>query len=181
MSDPLYQQLLGPAWAELSPSVRGAHAVESQLESAGSFDITHFQGWLARRAGMPPPGRSVPTNLRIIRRGDKEEWSRTFGQFPLNSIQYARDGLLGERFGRMEFWCKLEVRDGGICFLQRRAAICFGRRSLPLPVWVSPQVVGTEMPGRTADETRVCVSVSLRLIGKIFEYQGLMKIAEAVQ
>jgi hypothetical protein len=114
--------------------------------------------------------------LRTLCRDQREQWYRTFGTFPLQSIQYVRGPrLLAERFGRVEFRFRLEVRSGGIMYCQSRAAMQVGCWWLPLPVWLSPQVAAEEMPGQTPHQTRVHVTVRLPLAGMLLEYQGQME------
>jgi hypothetical protein len=137
---------------------------------------------MVRLTPVPPAGRDVPTRLRVVRRDQSEQWTRTFGKFPLQSIQYARDTrLLAERFVRLEFHFRLEVRSGGICYCQSRTLVRVGCWWLPLPVWLSPRVVAEEMPGQSPDQTRVRVTIKLPLVGMLLDYQGQMETQEILK
>ncbi len=180
---PLYQQLLGPAWADLAPAVQHAHRAGSQIDSIGSFDITHgpsrLARWLVHPLGLPPEGQNVPTHLHISSNNSQEHWSRSFGNFSLQTLQYLHsDRLLAECFGKLEFLFQLEVHAGGISFRQHRAAIRLGSLRLPLLSWLSPKIVAEEMPGTTEHQTCVHVTVRLPLLGMLIDYQGQMQSPE---
>jgi len=180
---PLYERLLGPAWPQLSPAIQRAHHVTEQLDSAGHFDIIRGCGFLARLLlpwmGMPPAGQNVPTRLRMLRRGECEEWLRSFGEFPLNSIQHIHTrSVLAERFGRFEVRFRVEVRSGGICYRQCRGAVRLIGCWLPLPMWLSTRIDAAETPGQAPNRTRVHVTVRLPLAGLLLEYRGEMETQE---
>jgi Domain of unknown function (DUF4166) len=180
---PLYQQLLGPAWVDLAPAVQRAHQSNPQIDRVGSFNITHGPGRLARLLvyllRLPPAAQNVPTSLHVKSNNSHEHWSRTFGNFSLQTLQYSHDNhLLAERFGKLEFLFQLEVRAGGICFRQRRAAICLGRLRLPLLPSLSPKIFAEETPGKSENQTCVHVTVRLPLLGMLIDYQGQMHSPE---
>jgi hypothetical protein len=180
-ASPLYQEVLGSAWEYVSSAVRRGH----QFESVGELEITHGSNHLARLlarcAKLPAVGKGVSTRLRIIRRGNREEWNRTIGTRSMRTRQYAADGrILRERFGPLEISFKLEVRAGGIHYHQTRSAIRVGGVSLPLPRAFSPRVAARELPGPKPDSTQVCVTVHLPLVGLLIRYEGEMETPEVL-
>lgn len=179
----LYEILFGEAWSSVWPAIQRAHPRELPIERIGSFDITHGRCFiarlLARLSKLPPDGRAVPTRLRVERMGSREFWRRNFGSFPLESTQHVpRDGILVERFGRIEFRFSAQARDGGIHFRQTRVAIVIGPCRMPLPAWLGPRVDAQEMPGNSEDQTRVRVTVRLALVGLLIDYQGRIEQLE---
>ena len=180
-ASPLYQEVLGSAWSDVSPAVRRAHL----RDSAGEFDVAHgsnlFARLLARCAKLPAAGKGVPTRLRIIRRGNHEEWNRTIGTRSMRTRQYAVDGrILREGFGPFEISFKLEVSAGGIHYHQTRSAIRIGCVSLPLPHAFSPRVAASELPGPTPHSTQVCVTIHLPIVGLLIRYEGQMETPEVL-
>jgi hypothetical protein len=180
---PLYQAILGPKWVQLAPSVQRAHRAGLEVKSVGTFNVTHARGWLARwlasLIGLPPASRGIPTRLHVRRHEQFEQWDRTFGKFAFQTTQHRRGHILVERFGRLEFHFRLDVRGGGICYHQCGAAARIGSSWTPLPAWVCPRIAADEMPGETADQTRVHVTIRIPIIGALMDYQGQMRSQEA--
>lgn len=175
----LYEMLLGKSWSNVAPAIQNAHPQEMPVERDGWFDITHGRSWLARLLAhwskLPASGRAVPTRLRVERTGNCEIWRRNFGSFPLESTQHTPcERMLIERFGRIEFRFKVQVRNGGMHFHQTRVSIVVGPCKLLLPARLGPRVDAQEMPGDSEYETRVRVTVRLPIVGLLIDYQGQM-------
>jgi hypothetical protein len=179
----LCEDLLGAAWSHLAPEVKRIHQATDEADTVGQFEIVHGSNVLARLlakwTGMPPAGHAVPTRLRRRCVEGGEQWDRTFGDFRLQSTQYVvAPRVLGERFGRLEFRFRLEVRSSGICYCQCGTAVRVGRMSLSLPGWLSPRVAGEEMPTPASHQVRVRVTVHLPLVGALLEYTGQINTQE---
>ena len=182
----LYPQLLGAAWGAVDEAVRWVHSGEVPIHAMGSFQIQHGNGWLVRCLlwfmQVPPATEAVQTRLVITTYGQGERWSRSFGERSLVTTQEARaGGLLGERFGLVEFRFRLEVTDGSLLYHQVGAALCLGPWRVPLPRWMTPQVMGQETPGGGLQRTHVIVKVWAPLVGLLISYEGVVERHETLR
>jgi hypothetical protein len=174
----LYQQLLGPAWGELSPAVQRLHA--EQEVARGTFRVQRGVWWLARALGalmrMPAAAEAVAVTLRIERRGMRENWRRVFGAHPLASRQWAQRGVLVEALGPVQCRFRLVSTGGALGFEQVGAAFGIGWLAFPLPRFLAPQVHGRasvdEGTGEGHDTVHVVVTISAPGLGLIVGYDG---------
>ncbi len=179
----LYPRLLGPAWERLDPAVRRAHLAGGTLAVRGRFRVWCAPGRLARTlcrlARLPPAGEEIETCLVVTGDGDHERWERSFGGHPLVTEEWAAsDGLLVEWTPPVELRFRLEAEDGVLRFRQAAAAFRLGRLRLPLPAAVAPQVDAREAPAGDGGAVRVTVAVRAPLVGRLFEYEGVVEPAE---
>ena len=125
---------------------------------------------------LPRRAAAAETRLAVTSRGDSEHWHRTFGDRRLDTRQYAtRDGLLGERFGILEFRFRLEAVDGSLVFRQVAAALVCGWLRLPLPAALAPRVEAREDQAGARD-IAIHARVLLPPIGPLLTYDGTMHI-----
>ena len=183
----LYQQLLGPAWRQLSPAVQRLHA--EQEVAQGTFSVRRGASRLARALGalllmtpskstktrLPAAAEAVVVTLRIRRAGMREQWDRVFGEHPLASRQWERRGLLVEALGPIQCRFRLVSAAGSLGFEQVGAAFGLGWLAFPLPRFLAPRVDGrasVETDGDGRDRVHVVVTISAPGLGLIVGYDG---------
>jgi hypothetical protein len=173
----LYHRLLGPAWLDLPPAIRGLHMTDGV--ATGRFEVRQGRGLTARLAcwalRLPPSARTLDARLTIARDAESETWSRTFGRRLLVTTQCGRpDGTLAERFGALELRFRLRVIEDGLTYVRVGAAIRVGRLVIPLPRWLSPRVEAREAGYGRA--THVRVEISAPAIGLVMSYEGCVEV-----
>jgi hypothetical protein len=174
IASPLFQRLLGDAFADLAPRVRELHGPDTSASWHGRATIRRGEALLARLcaavAGLPPSLHDVPTRVVFVREGDGETWARDFGGHPMRSSLWARDGLLCERLGPLEFAFELSARDGENHWLTRRVRLL---GVLPLPAaWFS----GVRCREREhAGRYEFLVEAALPLAGPLIRYEGWLE------
>jgi hypothetical protein len=177
----LYPRLCGAAWRDVDVLVRRFHEAHRPLVVRGTFDLTSGPGFLRAVAwlmGLPRPGVGVKTSLEIQRHEGGEIWRRRFGDEPFVTDQRSSDDRLlleRTRFGELTF--RLAVEEGALCLEQVAAAFRLGSLTLPLPRWLAPSVRAREF--RDPDQSgqlRVEVDVSLPLLGRVFDYRGVLDL-----
>jgi hypothetical protein len=178
MTSPLFERLLGDAFANLAPRVRELHGLEPSATWHGRATILRGEALLARLcatiAGLPPSLRDVPTRVAFVREGDRETWTRDFGGHPMRSSLWARGGLLCERLGPLEFAFELSARNGENHWVTRRVRL-FGL--LPLPAaWISGVHSGVRCRERErAGRYEFLVEAALPLAGPLIRYEGWLE------
>ena len=119
--------------------------------------------------GLPPAGRDQALRVTFQVDGDREIWSRTFGNAVFRSVQYERGGLLRERVGPSTFVFALDTSADGMA-LKLHGVRFLG---VPLPRFLAPSVrtFESERDGRYHFE----VEASLPLLGRIVRYAGWLE------
>src|SRR6185295_11606981 len=119
--------------------------------------------------GLPPQGRDQMLRVTFQPTGDREIWSRAFGNALFRSVQYERGGLLHERVGPSTFVFALETSADGMAL--KLKGVRFG--GIPLPRFLSPSVFTfeSERDGRYHFE----VEAVLPLLGRIVRYEGWLE------
>ncbi len=176
MHAPLFSRLLGEAFIGLAPKVRELHALDGSAVWRGRASIRRGESLLARLcaavAGLPPTLDDVPTRVAFEREGKGETWSRDFGGHPMRSSLRARDGLLCERLGPLEFAFVLSANDGAIHWRTQRVRLL---GLLPLPAgWFS----GVRCREREhAGRYEFLVEAALPLAGPLIRHEGWLERA----
>ncbi len=178
----LYPRLIGEAWARVAPQVRAMHSAE--LRAEGTMTITHGRSaaarWLARRSGAPDPGERVPVSLHVTADGERQRWSRRYGERDVTTLQLARAGCMVEVYRGLGVHFRFELdREGALIYRQTRATLELGPISLPLPACVAPRARGRVAPGASPDSAEVDVSVAAPLVGMLVSYRGTMRVEAA--
>ncbi|EJZ20558.1 DUF4166 domain-containing protein [Rhizobium sp. Pop5] len=174
---PLYQRILGSAWERLPPALAAIHAGGARI-ATGRARIERGGGLLARLVarifGFPPAAADVQVTVRFATDGDKEVWTRSFGNKSFQSWQAegkARDRhLLVEVFGPFRVLLAL-VPEGDRLRLVVRGWRFFG---IPLPLFLAPG-------GDTYEEERdgrfhFHVEIGGRLTGLVVRYTGWLRL-----
>lgn len=173
MTAPLYRRLLGERFEHLPARVRELHDLTGRSVWTGRADVERGRSlpsrMIATLFGLPPAGRDQALRVTFQVAGDKEIWSRMFGNAVFHSVQDERGGLLRERVGPSTFVFALDTSaDGMVLKLQGVRLL-----GVPLPRFMSPSVF-------TFESERVgCyhfeVEASLPLLGRIVRYAGWLE------
>jgi hypothetical protein len=175
----LYEQVLGPAFTALAPSLRRFHSVGTR----------HVQGMLRVRVGSHPLARAflwlgglpraqetaAACDLRLTVDEKGEIWDRRIGRHRIISIQKAAvRGEIIERFGLLTLHLCPRVLKEEV-WVRSRAARLGG---MLLPPCFAIRVVACE---RAVDEDSfyINVRVSSALIGRLLEYRGRLRLSGA--
>jgi hypothetical protein len=170
---PLYRRLLGERFEHLPARVRELHDVTDTTVWTGRADVERGVSlpsrMTARLFGLPPAGRDQALRVTFEVDGDREIWSRAFGNAVFRSVQYERRGLLRERVGPSTFVFALETSADGLA-LELRGVRFLG---VPLPAFLAPSIFTfeSERDGRYQFE----VEASLPLLGRIVRYAGWLE------
>jgi hypothetical protein len=177
----LYEHLIGPAWDGLPGSIRRVHLAADGLQAAGVFRVEHGASRaaraLARLCRLPPAGEAVPLRLSVVREARGERWTRRFGPHALVTSQRGlAGGLLGERFGPLEFRFRLSAAASALRYDHLATRLCAGPLGVPLPGWLAPRITAREDATPAPDRTRVRVGISLPLVGLLLAYEGELTV-----
>lgn len=194
-----YRAVLGPAFDELHPRLRAYFdgiPAGSTGRGRGVFDTVGTpRRWLRpllaplARAGVMFPvwERDVPFTVENVpvRRRDGSPAVRAVRVFELRGRpREMRDeigvdrGRLVDRLGspvRVEAWFRARVEEGALRLTSTRVALRLGRRRLLIPRAIAPAVVLTERFDEAADRQRVSITVTLPLLGRLYEYAGAFR------
>ncbi|ARM87355.1 saccharopine dehydrogenase protein [Rhizobium sp. CIAT894] len=176
-TQPLYRRILGDAWQNLPPTLAAIHGGGTRLAS-GRARIERGSGLLARLIagiiGFPQAGEDVPVTVRFAAEGDREIWTRTFGQKTFHSWQEQDKGrnppLLAEVFGPFRVLSTLEPEGQRLRIVVRGWRFC----GIPLPLFLAPG-------GDTYEEERdgrfhFHVEIGGRLTGLVVRYTGWLVV-----
>jgi hypothetical protein len=175
MTVPLYRRLLGERFEQLPACVRELHDVANASVWTGRADVERGASLASRVVatlfGLPPAGRDQALRVTFQVDGDREIWSRTFGDAEFRSVQYEHGGLLRERVGPSTFVFALETSADGMALMLRGVRFL----GVPLPRLLAPSVrtFESERDGRYRFE----VEASLPLLGRIVRYAGWLEQA----
>ena len=122
----------------LPARVRELHDLTGTSVWTGRADVERGQSLPSRVVatlfGLPPAGRDQALRVTFQVDGDKEIWSRMFGNAVFRSVQYERGGLLRERVGPSTFVFALATSADGMA-LELDGVRLLG---VPLPRLLAP-------------------------------------------
>jgi hypothetical protein len=129
----LFPRLLGEKFTSLEERVQAVHGGGAGRWQ-GIASVQRGSIWLMRVAAaiarLPTSVRDVPTTVHIDVQGEREVWTRCFGDArPMRSVLSAHRGLLVERLGLIAMTFRVVTRDGGINWELLRIAFL----GVPLP------------------------------------------------
>jgi hypothetical protein len=163
---------MGDSWAALDPQVAALHASSGQAR--GWMQVRRGSSLLARLLcavlRMPPARDRVEVRLRVERDERGERWSRTFGEQPLFSTQWADGGYLVEGLGPMQCWFRLGADGSSLLFHQIAATVGLRGFALRLPRLFWPLVEGRADAAGSA--VHVDVRIHAPLVGLLVAYEG---------
>ena len=174
---PLYQRLLGEAYARLPAPIRAMHDLSASAAAQGRARVERGRHPLALIAaafiGFPKANPDTPVRVDFTVANGQEIWRRTFGAQSFASRQFAgrgrSDGLLCEQFGPCRFGIAL-VADGERLVLVPRRWSVFG---IPLPLWLCPRTQAYE--SAEGGRFNFHVKISHPLTGLIVSYDGWLE------
>ena len=176
-SSVLYARILGSSWLDLAPCIQRLHTTFSPNALRGRFEIRRGKRWAPRACAewlrLPGEASSVDVQLVVEQRRRDEMWVRQFGKVRIITTQWrSEEGLLWERFGKIELGFRLGLDDGQLVYRQQKARLHMGCCSLPLPRWFAPRVSATEKT--CGNDVKVSVEVRLPWLGLLVAYDGLV-------
>lgn len=181
VTPPLYARVLGASWHQLAEPLRCLHTARAIVGAHGDVRIEcgrhPVARVVARMLRLPQPSAAADTRLVITARDESEHWARTFSARRLDTLQYACQDGLAERFGVLEFRFRLHVSDRSLLYVQSEAAFLFRSVRLPIPASWAPRVEAREDPAGTR-QLRVDVRVVLPVAGPLISYAGIVELDE---
>ncbi len=166
----LYRRVLGEAFESLPPVLRDFHDRERGGFARGALRVTRGKGRLrdalATGLRLPASGTRVPLQLRVIVEGERERWVREFGQQRIETVQWARAGLLIEAMGHCRFGFRITGDAMGMRFRSLHAWIC----GVPLPKSLAVRVDAVIVSGEHS--WHVHVELMAPLLGRLLSYEG---------
>ncbi len=141
---PLFQRVLGEAFATLPQVVQDSHQTHAPRRLIGQARVDRGKGlWprlIAAVVGFPPASDAIPVTVTKSPVAGKEVWQRDFGGRVFRSVMAARQGHMTEKFGPLTFDLALRVAADGLHF-----PVSAGRfLGMPMPSWVLPKSVAVE-------------------------------------
>lgn len=171
-NEPLFQRLLGSAWASLPVSLKKLH-VSGQAEGRAKVEVgKNPLAWLiAKVVGFPKAGNDIPVKVSFEKKNNGELWQRTFAGQSFSSFHSEGRGnserLLSEQFGPFKFDQALVVAEDGKLSLIVRNWSMFG---IPLPRVLAP--MGNAFEHEAGGRFHFHVEIKMPIIGLIVRYQG---------
>jgi len=171
VSTPLFERVLGAAFAGLPPRLQALHSIAERQRWRGRGEVLRGTHWLvvpcAWLARLPPAAADVPVSVEFVVNETGECWNRRFGGVRMASRLWQRDGHLYERLGALRFRFALEVVDGEILWRAARAW-AFGIVPLPTRWFAGVHCREREREGRY----EFLVDVSMPWLGRLIRYEG---------
>ncbi|WP_235504274.1 MULTISPECIES: DUF4166 domain-containing protein [Stenotrophomonas] len=171
MSRPLFERVLGAAFAQLPPLLRALHSVPRRQVWHGQGSVRRGRHWLvapcAWLARLPPSADAVPVTVEFVVDDSGECWNRRFGAARMASRLWQREGRLFERLGAVHFRFALHAVDGEIHWRAERVR-AFGIVPLPAAWFAQVRCREREHAGRY----EFLVDVALPLVGPLIRYEG---------
>lgn len=172
---PLYQRVLGDAFAALPPSVHELHMVDRKVVWRGAASVRRGTNPLARLAAtlfrLPLNGDDITLTVTFTPDTEgRETWDRDFAGRRFLSVQSDHGaGVIAERVGLVTLLLRPAV-DAGALTLTLEGARLFG---LSLPRFVLPRVATREFErdGRYHFD----VLSHLPLLGLLVHYRGTLE------
>lgn len=141
---PLFEQVLGSDLAALPNAVRDSHQTVGAHSYSGTAQILRGADLWSRVIAFvfrfPKAAQHIPVQVRKIRVGTSEVWTRRFGNQVFRSTLAPQEGRMTERFGPFKFVLDLHVKDNALQF-PVLSGKCLG---VPMPSWLLPQSIASE-------------------------------------
>jgi hypothetical protein len=169
-----YQTVMGESFGRLAQPIQHMHSGSKAFSVKGKADVSGGDGVLARLArfaiGFPACEKNVDVRVDFEFIGDREIWTRHFGDAKFVSQQFKGQGrytgLMVEKFGPLSFGMAVVERDGTL-HLRMRGGDVLG---IPLPRFLWPRIAAQE---HGADgKFNFDVDISLPVVGQVVHYQG---------
>ena len=173
----LYEEILGPAYEQMSKPLHKLHRIGQGKTLKGRCKVTRGKNPLshivALLLGLPKASPDSPVRVVLTKDGDKEIWERYFDGRRMVSTQESGRGkqsrLVIERFGPIAVHIAILVEDGKQ-ILKTTGWSIFG---LPLPKFLLP---GGEVFEHDADgRFNFHVDLVAPLFGRLVKYEGWLE------
>ncbi|MEM7507234.1 MAG: DUF4166 domain-containing protein [Pseudomonadota bacterium] len=170
----LFEDALGPKWAELPTPIRRLHDIWDVERFSGQAQITGAENPFARLIAaffrFPRSMAECQVTVTKTRRPGAETWRRDFGGPPMVShLRALGPGLLEERFGPMRFRLQVDASTSGLS-LTILSGTCLG---LPIPAALLPRTTARES---VVDGCfRFDVALHAPIVGLLAHYRGWLK------
>lgn len=170
---PIYEQVLGAAFASLPETLQSLHNPGPRATWAGRAQVTRgtsrLAHWIAQVFSFPQGGADIPVSVTFLTAPDgRETWGRNFAGRLMLSTQEAGRGrnqhLITERFGPFAFGLAMVVDGSRLRILPRRWSLL----GLPLPRALMPR--GDSHETEVDGKFRFHVEIALPLIGPVVTY-----------
>lgn len=172
---PVYEAMMGEAYAELFPALQDLHRTGDGRTFAGQCTVTRGRNPLshvvAAIVGFPKSGKDVPATVTVTPDAKGEIWTRKFGGKTFQSHHSKGTGRwarhVKERFGPMSIHMAI-LEEGGKLRIATRGWSLFG---LPLPKFLRP---GGDVYETMDDQGRFVFHVDLTapIFGRLCKYEG---------
>jgi hypothetical protein len=169
---PLFQRVMGDAFAKLPVPVKRIHTVIGDGGAEGMANVTRGKSILARLVAaimhFPPEG-SHQVHVAFQEDHGIERWTRSFGSHVFESELSQSGEYLVERFGPMRFAFKLPTDASGLEMDMRQWSIFH----VPMPMFLAPRSSAKEYA--VGDEFVFDVAIGLPLVGDVVRYKGTLR------
>ncbi len=170
----LYQQAMGPVFAQLPASLQQFHSLAGSHVLHGSVEVgapaSFAARWLARCLGTPLTAQKGPIRFELRAVGASEVWTRHFPGQTMQSRLTVERGQVVEKLSAARLGFAL---NGSAGQLEMRLVWLrfFG---VPCPRWLLPSIVAEETatPGRL----HFRVQASSPFVGMVTSYQGHLEL-----
>lgn len=170
----VFEQALGPRFAELAPALQRFHGLAAHHELRGHVD-TEPPDSLAGRVlawclGSPRRAATGAIRFELDASSDGETWTRHFPGRTMRSRMACVDGQLEERMGAARLRFELDVRDGAL----RLRLVRLRFLGVPCPAWLRPRLLAIE----TGEGNRLHFHIEARVpgIGRVVGYRGWLDV-----
>ena len=178
---PVYEALMGEAYANLSPAIQNLHRTGAGRTFTGQCTVTRGRNPLshivAASVGFPKSGKEVPVTITVRPDATGEIWSRNFGgqifqsHHRLGTGRWARH--VTESFGPMSIHMAILEEDEKLRIITRGWSIL----GLPLPKFLCP---GGDVFETIDKQGRFVFHVDLTapIFGRLCKYHGWLEPVE---
>jgi hypothetical protein len=176
MSNSLYQQVMGSAFAQLPVVLQRFHSLDGSHTLYGSVEVEPPESfgarWIARGLGAPLEAQKGPIRFELVADAASEIWTRHFPGKTMTSRLTVVHGQIAERLGAARLGFELE---GGADKLEMRL-VWLRFLGLPCPRWLLPSIIAEE--AATEGRLHFRVRASLPLLGVVTGYWGYLELEE---
>lgn len=171
----LFATLLGADTFDALPSpLRRLHLRSGTTRWRGEVEVSRGRSLLSRFCAWAtrlPPAGTGPIEVEIVADAGREQWTRHVAGHAMRSRLQAREGLLDERLGLVDFRFRLTSVDRDIVWTVDGVRV-FGL--LPLPASWFSQVRARE--SAEGERYRFEVTAALPLAGPLVHYRGWLEV-----
>lgn len=171
----MYETLMGPAFARLSPVVQSFHRLRGVHLLHGWVRTESPATWVAHLfalcLGTPTKQSEGVIRFELDAKPGAEMWIRHFPLKTMRSRLQLAGGELTESLGPTRLYFGLAEVDG-MLVMRLRALRCWG---IPCPRWAMPRIVAEEL-GTEDGRFEFRVLASLPVIGRVVGYSGYLTV-----